>query len=51
MFCRPERVASFSNDRSVFGSLGTIQPSGGEYMTPTTPNSFSKKGGNPFGGD
>ncbi|MED6180039.1 hypothetical protein PIB30_006528 [Stylosanthes scabra] len=46
---RFERAASISNDESIFGSLSTMKLSSGEYITETTPNSFPKKGKNPFG--
>ncbi|KAI4316256.1 hypothetical protein L6164_024253 [Bauhinia variegata] len=45
---RPQRVHSFSNDRTAFGSSATTQQLGGYGVASTTPHSFSKKGGNPF---
>ncbi|XP_077209987.1 NSP (nuclear shuttle protein)-interacting GTPase isoform X2 [Tasmannia lanceolata] len=41
--------AGFASDGSFFGTIGVGQQPVGRYSEPTTPNSFSSIGGNPFG--
>ncbi|XP_058111457.1 probable ADP-ribosylation factor GTPase-activating protein AGD14 [Magnolia sinica] len=45
----PQVIGGFGNDGALLGSLGVDKQPATRYPQPTTPNSFSSLGGNPFG--